>query len=644
MSNYTLLLIDYEPRSIERMRRPLEQAGIRVEVATDGAAGLEAFERLQPDAVIVEAMLPKRHGFEVCQEIKRSANGKRTPVIVTTGVYKGRRYRTQAMHIHGADDYLEKPLTDEQIVQTVQRFLADRPQRPERPSPATAPSSAPPTTPSATVSPASAARPTPPVPPAPAPLDLGGDDPDLFEIIDESLSLPKSPAAAAPAAMPPVSAKPRPTPATPVTSSPIVGDLTEDEISARLDALLPSDPAVSTEVSWESGHAVGHLESQPETQESAIAVDIEPVVEPIRDVAAEILADFPPMPEVEGLPEALVSDSPNVDLPPSRGEAQVFSFEAGRIQRKKGRETAEAPLAAPPVPERSHGSSAVAPVAEVAQAPAVTSYPAVEIPLTESYEAPKRGLPIWVWGVAAVGLAAGLYFAFFRATPAPPEPAPAASTAPIPGSELPPASPSVEPQSAANPTPAATSPAVPAPNPTPAPVPAKVVAPAVPPAATVNAAPAVASTPSTPAETVPPPAAVPSPSPSPSTSESLEDPSLAVAPVSPVLAVQTPAPPRTRAGDLVSLNDVDTPPIGVEKPSPQYTPLARTRRQEGTVVFEVLVTETGRVADVRLIRGIAGSDLNEAALNAARSWVYKPAEKDGVPVRVWRPEQVRFKL
>ncbi|HEX6849964.1 MAG TPA: TonB family protein [Candidatus Polarisedimenticolaceae bacterium] len=615
MSNYTLLLIDYEPRSIERMRRPLEQAGIRVEVATDGAAGLEAFERLQPDAVIVEAMLPKRHGFEVCQEIKKSANGKRTPVIVTTGVYKGRRYRTQAMHIHGADEYLEKPLTDDQIVQTVKRFLADRPERPAA-SPASTPHPVP--------SPAPAA----PRAAAPPPVDFAGDDPDLFEIIDESLGGPKAPPSV-----------PKPPAQATARSSSVVSDLTEDEISARLDALLPSDPTVPTEVSWESGHAVGHLDPVPEPKVSSIAVAEPPLVEPIRDVAAEILADFPPMPEVDGLPDDLGTDTTNLDIATPRPEAQVFDFDAGRSARRKGR-VATDPAPPKPVPELSRSSSAVAPVVEIAKAPVVATLPNVDIPLTETYEAPKRGLPIWVWVLAVAGLAAGGYFAFFRTPPSAADAAPALASQPVAPEPTPDTGPA-----AIVPPPVSASDA-PARPPNPAPEPAPAAAATVPPPVPAPQNP-VAKKPQGPAAapTVPAPAAALAENvPSAPASETLDDPSLAVAPVAPAIAVAAPPKPAIRAGDLVSLNDADTLPIGLDKPAPEYTTLARTRRQEGTVVFEVLVDETGRVVDVRLLRGIAGSDLNEAAMNAARAWRYKPAEKDGVPVRVWRPEQVRFKL
>lgn len=125
MRQYTLLLVDYEPKSIERMRQPLARAGYRVELATDGLAAIEAFHRIKPDLVLIEAMIPKKHGFEVCQEIKRTLAGKRTPVLITTAVYRNRRYRTQALHIYGCDDYIEKPISDEELLETVRRHLGD---------------------------------------------------------------------------------------------------------------------------------------------------------------------------------------------------------------------------------------------------------------------------------------------------------------------------------------------------------------------------------------------------------------------------------------------------------------------------------------------------------------------------------------
>ena len=118
-----VLIIDYEPRGIKQLSDPLESAGYDIRVAKDGIAGIKAFDAEKPDLVLIEAMLPKRHGFEVCQELKRTDHGRRTPVVIVTSVYKGRKYRTQAFHQYGCDEYLEKPVALELLLETVERLL-----------------------------------------------------------------------------------------------------------------------------------------------------------------------------------------------------------------------------------------------------------------------------------------------------------------------------------------------------------------------------------------------------------------------------------------------------------------------------------------------------------------------------------------
>ena len=123
MPDYTILLIDYDPRSIRRVMDTLVGAGYRVEVARNGEAGIEAFEQIRPDLTLVEAMLPKLHGFEVCRRLKQTAHGKGSPVLIITAVYKGRRYRHEARHQYGCDGYLEKPISDGDLVGAVHSFL-----------------------------------------------------------------------------------------------------------------------------------------------------------------------------------------------------------------------------------------------------------------------------------------------------------------------------------------------------------------------------------------------------------------------------------------------------------------------------------------------------------------------------------------
>ena len=143
MPDYTILLIDYDPRSISQVRNALEGAGYRVEVAKDGEAGIKAFEEIRPDLTLVEAMIPKVHGFEVCRRLKQTSHGKDSPVLIITAVYKGRRHRFEARHQYGCDGYLEKPIGDEELVGAVGSYLSNVGKATETgPAPTAAPSKA----------------------------------------------------------------------------------------------------------------------------------------------------------------------------------------------------------------------------------------------------------------------------------------------------------------------------------------------------------------------------------------------------------------------------------------------------------------------------------------------------------------------
>jgi TonB family protein len=138
-----------------------------------------------------------------------------------------------------------------------------------------------------------------------------------------------------------------------------------------------------------------------------------------------------------------------------------------------------------------------------------------------------------------------------------------------------------------------------------------------------------------PVETAPPPA----PAPEPVAQKEPEPP--------PKVQEKKPEPeaPRTRAGELVEAGPGVSPPQLVSFPKPEYPPMARTLRVEGTVVVTVLVDENGQVQDVRMAEPIRQKvGLNEAALAAARSVRYKPAKKDGVPVKMWTRLRIPFKL
>jgi serine/threonine-protein kinase len=105
----------------------------------------------------------------------------------------------------------------------------------------------------------------------------------------------------------------------------------------------------------------------------------------------------------------------------------------------------------------------------------------------------------------------------------------------------------------------------------------------------------------------------------------------------------TPEPPPVREGDLVTLGPDVTPPRKVSGKTASYPSAALEKRLEGKVMVELLVTETGEPKDLHVVQS-AAQLLDDAVLDAIRSWRYEPAVKGGVKVRVVIRESQSFEL
>ncbi len=112
----------------------------------------------------------------------------------------------------------------------------------------------------------------------------------------------------------------------------------------------------------------------------------------------------------------------------------------------------------------------------------------------------------------------------------------------------------------------------------------------------------------------------------------------------------TTAPPTTqaavKAGTLVNLSDTGvTPPVPDKTPPLVYPPIALRQRIEGVVELSVLVDDRGVVTETQIVTSAGTrSGLDEAAIENAKKRKYRPATLDGVPVKVWMPLRVQFKL
>lgn len=118
-----VLVVDDEPEIRQLVERTLRSKGYVVEVAQDGAEALAKADELVPDLVLLDAMLPKVHGFEACRRIRASPRTRNVPVIMMTAIYRGWRFAQDAKDSYGAQDYVEKPFRLDDLLRRIEEAL-----------------------------------------------------------------------------------------------------------------------------------------------------------------------------------------------------------------------------------------------------------------------------------------------------------------------------------------------------------------------------------------------------------------------------------------------------------------------------------------------------------------------------------------
>lgn len=634
-----ILVIDYDQGALASLQGILIKEGYQVVTAGDGQAGWDKFNKESPDLVLMEAMLPKVHGFELCQRITSERNSL-APVFIMTGVYKDRVYRTEALRTYGASEYFEKPLKMAELLASIEAVLG----KPER-KPAAEPAPA---------DPRKVDKPKP----------VEGEfawSADLEKLRKE---IPKT-----------------------KVREP---SRQEPSIEARLDTIAnellrtagveptPHHKAVEDkpqEYAEHKGNGNENVDIDQFLKSALAGLDLNkekvkvpktaplpppPPAERPRPVPPPVIVKPKPAPVAP--PAAAFSrpaePAPSVTLTPGdpgSDASPFFTPDKNKTEKPAEKPRTPVPHPAPKRPKAEERAAPAKPGTEAREAEVISSS---QIFSDICGDKPKKAFsPLLAVG-AGVAVIAVIGFFILRpkrpAAPADdglksPQTVTQSNVAEKPAEEVPPPE--------AKPKPAAPKPKVETQT--------KVsdIGPSSEDAILLPVAPA--DTPSTIGNPIapgdgqgqnaagsqavqadPPPIKTEGSAPPAKTEENPTQGTAGDAgtAANPGTTAATPAKPQVNEGDLVDLASVGEPPMTLKIVDPVYPPSALRLGVEGSITVNALIDEKGNVIDTGILKGIQDDmGLGKAAETAVKKWKFRSAKKGGVNVKVWKPFVIVFK-
>lgn len=118
-----VLVVDDELEIRVLIRRVLEERGHIVVEADRGKLALQMLRLESPDLVVLDAMLPEVHGFDIAKRIRGSTRYGHIPIVMVSAVYRGWRFAQDAKQSYGVDAYLEKPFRVQELLNVIETAL-----------------------------------------------------------------------------------------------------------------------------------------------------------------------------------------------------------------------------------------------------------------------------------------------------------------------------------------------------------------------------------------------------------------------------------------------------------------------------------------------------------------------------------------
>lgn len=121
MANDTILVVDDSPTDLRVITAPLLEKGYRIITAVDGEEALEKAVQEKPHLIVLDVILPKKNGFQVCRQLKTSPQTEKIKILMLTSKSQDSD-RFWGLK-QGADEYLTKPFEDEDLLANVAKLM-----------------------------------------------------------------------------------------------------------------------------------------------------------------------------------------------------------------------------------------------------------------------------------------------------------------------------------------------------------------------------------------------------------------------------------------------------------------------------------------------------------------------------------------
>jgi DNA-binding response OmpR family regulator len=122
--NKKIVVIDDDPVTLEILNRLLSREDFAVFCAKDGKLGYDLVLSEKPDLVISDLLIPKIHGLDLCQKIKKDPKLKKTKIILMTATYKIPAFKHEII-ASGAEEFIEKPINTIELMRKIYKLFME---------------------------------------------------------------------------------------------------------------------------------------------------------------------------------------------------------------------------------------------------------------------------------------------------------------------------------------------------------------------------------------------------------------------------------------------------------------------------------------------------------------------------------------